>query len=134
VAVVRQNGYIIVTECSPTSQMQIYNQYGQFVCKFGANILPSPSAIYVDNKGCIVTVEAKFKRVIIFNQLGIVSNKFECSKHLASPSGVAVNDHQEIFISDKTLHCVKVFNYEGRYLRQIGGKGEGENKQLYSNN
>ena len=39
VAVVRQSGDIIVTERSPTHQVQIYNQYGQFVRKFGANIL-----------------------------------------------------------------------------------------------
>ena len=31
---------------------------------------------------------------------------------------------QEIFISDNRAHCVKVFDYEGNYLRQIGGEGE----------
>ena len=30
---------------------------------------------------------------------------------------------QEIFISDNRAHCVKVFDYEGNYLRQIGGEG-----------
>ena len=39
VAAVRASGDIIVTERSPTHQVQIYNQYGQFVRKFGANIL-----------------------------------------------------------------------------------------------
>lgn len=41
----------------------------------------------------------------------------------SSPNGVVVNDKQEIFISDNRAHCVKVFNYEGQYLRQIGGEG-----------
>ena len=62
-------------------------------------------------------------RVIIFDQMGNVLNKFGCSKHLEFPNGVVVNDRQEIFISDNRAHCVKVFNYEGTYLRQIGGEG-----------
>ncbi len=60
-------------------------------------------------------------------QMGNVLNKFGCSKHLEFPNGVVVNDRQEIFISDNRAHCVKVFNYEGSYLRQIGGEGKKRN-------
>lgn len=123
VAVVRTSGDIIVTERSPTHQIQIYNQYGQFVRKFGANILQHPRGVTVDNKGRIVVVECKVMRVIIFDQAGAVLQKFGCSKHLEFPNGVVVNDKQEIFISDNRAHCVKVFSYEGTYLRQIGGEG-----------
>lgn len=62
-------------------------------------------------------------RVIIFDQMGNVLNKFGCSKHLEFPNGVVVNDRQEIFISDNRAHCVKVFDYDGNFLRQIGGEG-----------
>lgn len=123
VAVVRTSGDIIVTERSPTHQIQIYNQYGQFVRKFGANILQHPRGVTVDCKGRIVVVECKVMRVIIFDQQGSVLQKFGCSKHLEFPNGVVVNDKQEIFISDNRAHCVKVFSYEGVYLRQIGGEG-----------
>ncbi|GAB6031809.1 hypothetical protein CHUAL_010211 [Chamberlinius hualienensis] len=123
VAVVKTSGDIIVTERSPTHQIQIYNQYGQFVRKFGANILQHPRGVTVDNKGRIVVVECKVMRVIIFDQMGSVLQKFGCSKHLEFPNGVVVNEKQEIFISDNRAHCVKVFNYEGVYLRQIGGEG-----------
>lgn len=123
VAVVRTSGDIIVTERSPTHQIQIYNQYGQFVRKFGANILQHPRGVTVDSKGRIVVVECKVMRVIIFDQAGTVLQKFGCSKHLEFPNGVVVNDKQEIFISDNRAHCVKVFSYEGVYLRQIGGEG-----------
>lgn len=123
VAAVRPSGDIIVTERSPTHQIQIYNQYGQFVRKFGANILQHPRGVTVDSKGRIVVVECKVMRVIIFDQAGNVLQKFGCSKHLEFPNGVVVNDKQEIFISDNRAHCVKVFNYEGAYLRQIGGEG-----------
>ncbi|RZF32843.1 hypothetical protein LSTR_LSTR009394 [Laodelphax striatellus] len=123
VAVVKTSGDIIVTERSPTHQIQIYNQYGQFVRKFGANILQHPRGVTVDNKGRIVVVECKVMRVIIFDQAGNVLQKFGCSKHLEFPNGVVVNDKQEIFISDNRAHCVKVFNYEGAFLRQIGSEG-----------
>ena len=63
-------------------------------------------------------------RVIIFDQMGNVLNKFGCSKHLEFPNGVVVNDRQEIFISDNRAHCVKVFDYDGNFLRQIGGEGK----------
>ena len=127
VAAVRSSGDIIVTERSPTHQVQIYNQYGQFVRKFGANILQHPRGVCVDNHGRIIVVECKVMRVIIFDQMGTVLNKFGCSKHLEFPNGVVVNDRREIFISDNRAHCVKVFNYEGQYLRQIGGEGKSNN-------
>lgn len=123
VAVVKSSGDIIVTERSPTHQIQIYTQYGQFVRKFGANILQHPRGVTVDNKGRIIVVECKVMRVIIFDQMGNALHKFGCSKHLEFPNGVVVNDKQEIFISDNRAHCVKVFSYEGQFLRQIGGEG-----------
>ena len=123
VAVVRASGDIIVTERSPTHQIQIYNQYGQFVRKFGANILQHPRGVTVDCKGRIIIVECKVMRVIIFDQLGNVIQKFGCSQHLEFPNGVVVNDKEEIFISDNRAHCVKVFNYQGLFQRQIGGEG-----------
>lgn len=123
VAVVKSSGDIIVTERSPTHQIQIYTQYGMFVRKFGANILQHPRGVTVDNKGRIIVVECKVMRVIIFDQMGNALHKFGCSKHLEFPNGVVVNDRQEIFISDNRAHCVKVFSYEGQFLRQIGGEG-----------
>ena len=123
VAVVKKSGDIVVTERSPTHQVQVYNQYGQFVRKFGANILQHPRGVAIDNKDRIIIVECKVMRVIIFDQMGNVLNKFSCSKYLEFPNGVVVNDNEEIFISDNRAHCVKVFNYQGVFLRQIGGEG-----------
>ncbi|KAF2362577.1 B-box-type zinc finger [Trinorchestia longiramus] len=123
VAVVRTSGDIIVTERSPTHQIQIYNQYGQFVRKFGASTLCYPRGVTVDSRGRIIVVECKVMRVIIFDQFGTVLHQFNCPNHLEFPNGCVVNDKQEIFISDNRAHCVKVFNYDGQYLRQIGGEG-----------
>ena len=62
-------------------------------------------------------------RVVIFDMVGNVLNKFSCSRYLEFPNGVVVNDSMEIYISDNRAHCVKVFDYSGNYLRQIGGEG-----------
>lgn len=123
VAVAPKSGDIIITERNPTHQVQIYNQYGQFVRKFGADVLQHPRGITVDHEDRIIIVECKVMKVVIFNMFGKVVKKFGCSKYVEFPNGVAVNEKEEIFISDNRAHCVKVFNYEGVYLRQIGGEG-----------
>ena len=51
VSIVKQTGDIVVTERSPTHQIQIYNKFGQFLRKFGANILQHPRGVCVDYKG-----------------------------------------------------------------------------------
>uniref|UniRef100_A0A915AKF5 RING-type E3 ubiquitin transferase n=1 Tax=Parascaris univalens TaxID=6257 RepID=A0A915AKF5_PARUN len=123
VAVNRVTGDFIVTERSPTHQIQIYNQYGQFLRKFGANILQHPRGVCVDSKGRIIVIECKVMRVIIFDMFGNILQKFSCSRYLEFPNGVCTNDKQEILISDNRAHCIKVFNYDGQFARQIGGEG-----------
>merc|ERR1712055_1125803 len=123
VAVVVQSGDIVVTERSPTHQVQIFTKYGQFIRKFGADILQHPRGVTTDNHGRIIVVECKVMRVVIFDMFGNVLNKFSCSRYLEFPNGVVVNDSMEIYISDNRAHCVKVFDYQGNYLRQIGGEG-----------
>lgn len=132
VAVVKSTGDIVVTERAPTHQIQIFNKHGKFVRKFGANILQHPRGLYVDYKSRIVVVECKIMRVIIFDLNGNVLGKFDCSKYLEFPNGVCCSDPtasggeqlgEEIYISDNRAHCVKVFDYQGNYLRQIGGEG-----------
>ena len=130
VSIVRQTGDIVVTERSPTHQIQIYNKYGQFLRKFGAAILQHPRGVYVDYNGRIIVVECKVMRVIIFDLNGNVLNKFNCSKYLEFPNGVCCSRptasngfREEIYISDNRAHCIKVFDYNGNYLRQIGGEG-----------
>ncbi|VDK53503.1 unnamed protein product [Cylicostephanus goldi] len=49
--------------------------------------------------------------------------KFSCSRYLEFPNGVCTNDKNEILISDNRAHCIKVFSYEGQFLRQVGGEG-----------
>jgi len=56
-------------------QVQLYNQYGQFVRKFGADVLQHPRGVCVDNKGRIVVVECKVMRVVIFDQVSLLQRQ-----------------------------------------------------------
>ncbi|CAD5217075.1 unnamed protein product [Bursaphelenchus okinawaensis] len=123
VAVNKLTGEFIVTERSPTHQIQVFNQYGHFLRKFGANILQHPRGVCVDYRGRIVVVECKVMRVIIFDTYGNILHKFLCSRYLEFPNAVATNDKDQLFISDNRAHCIKVFNYNGQFLHQIGGEG-----------
>ena len=95
-AVVASTGDIVVTERSPTHQViyifetffvlellfqvQIFNKYGQFLRKFGADVLQHPRGVAVDPWGRIVVVECKVMRVVIFDMVGNVLAKFSCSR------------------------------------------------------
>lgn len=122
-AVNMQTGDIYVTERSPTHQVQVYNQHGCFIRRFGAHILQHPRGITIDKLGRIIVVECKVMRVVIFSAAGTVINRFIVDKRVNFPNGVAVNDTEEIFISDNRRHGVVVFDYQGRFLRTIGGTG-----------
>lgn len=122
-AVNMQTGEIYVTERSPTHQVQVYNQHGRFIRRFGAHILQHPRGITIDKLGRIIVVECKVMRVVIFSAAGTVINRFIVDKRVNFPNGVAVNDTEEIFISDNRRHGVVVFDYQGRFLRTIGGTG-----------
>ena len=45
--------------------------------------------------------------------------------YFKAPEGIAVDKDNNVYIVDSTLHCVKVFNRNGRFIRKIGQKGQG---------
>ncbi|OQR73851.1 B-box type zinc finger protein-like [Tropilaelaps mercedesae] len=113
VSVVKTSGDIIVTERSPTHQIQVYNQYGQFVRKFGANILQHPRGITVDNKGRIIVVECKVMRVLIFDHVGSVLQKF----------GVCINQQGEILVADNHNNFnITIFTQDGQLVNALESK------------
>ena len=65
-----------------TLQVQVFTKYGQFIRKFGADILQHPRGVTTDNCGRIIVVECKVMRVVIFDMVGNVLNKFSCSRYV----------------------------------------------------
>ena len=107
-AVCRSTGDIIVTERSPTHQVQVFDRCGNFLRRFGGRVLQHPRGVAVDVHGRIVVVECRVMRIVIFDAAGTVINRFSLMGELEFPNGVAVDDNERIFISDNRAHCVKV--------------------------
>ena len=62
----------------------------------------SETRIITDCCGRIIVVECKVMRVVIFDMMGNVLDKFSCSRYLEYPIEVVVNDQMEIFFSDSS--------------------------------
>uniref|UniRef100_A0A914Q028 Brain tumor protein n=1 Tax=Panagrolaimus davidi TaxID=227884 RepID=A0A914Q028_9BILA len=123
IAVNPKNGDFVITERSPTHQVQIFNRFGLFIRKFGTTILQHPRGVCVDSEGRIVVVECKLMRVCIFSSVGHLLHQFSALKHLMFPNNICAGPDNQLFICDNRDHCIKVFNYNGEYLRSIGGEG-----------
>ncbi|CAG5124270.1 unnamed protein product, partial [Candidula unifasciata] len=132
----RQNGYlyfpyrvaicpvtqnIVVTERSPSHDIQIFSHAGTFLRCFGGNILQHPRGVTVDEEGNIIVVECKIMKLDMFNQNGHLFAAYPLSKALQFPNDIAVKD-KKIFISDNLGHCVHVFNYKAEFLYKIGSE------------
>lgn len=120
VAVSPKRGEIVITERSPTHQVQVYSPSGEFIRRFASDLLENPRGICIDNHENVIVVECKVMRVSIFTLTGRMVHRFTGS--LQFPNGCATND-REIFVSDNRGHCVSVFSYQGEFVRVIGGEG-----------
>ena len=74
---------------------------------------------YVRGNPFAVEVKPRqFKPVLSFGQQGSATGM------LSKPWGVAVNERNEIAVTDKDNHRIQVFSSDGTYLRSFGGKGD----------
>ena len=76
----------------------------------GANVRDSPLEAQVQTR--------RFRSVLSFGQNGESVGMLNC------PWGVAVNDHDEIAVTDCWNHRVSVFSSDGTHLRSFGSKGQ----------
>ena len=76
----------------------------------GANVRDSPLEAHVQTK--------RYIPVLSFGQRGESVGEFN------GPWGVAVNDHDDIVVTELHNHRVSVFSSDGTHLRSFGGKGE----------
>ena len=83
----------------------------------GANVRDSPLEAQVRTK--------PFRSVMSFGQKG------ESVGMLITPYGVAVNDQDEIAVTERLNHRVSVFSSDGTHLRSFGRKGENKGEFQY---
>ena len=86
-----------------TLQVQVFTKYGQFIRKFGADILQHPRGVTTDNCGRIIVVECKVMRVVIFDMVGNVLNKFSCSRYVFT---IILNYYDDFSLSNIELSMI----------------------------
>ncbi|KAM3616911.1 uncharacterized protein V6R79_025937 [Siganus canaliculatus] len=145
---VDMNGDIIVADYD-NRWISIFSSDGKFKSKIGAGRLMGPKGVAVDKNGHIITVDNKACCVFIFQSNGKLVTKFGArgtsDRHFAekssanialeqklsksgpvfSPHFVAVNNKNEIVVTDFHNHSVKVYNADGEFLFKFGSHGEG---------
>uniref|UniRef100_A0AAX7TKT1 Tripartite motif-containing protein 2 n=1 Tax=Astatotilapia calliptera TaxID=8154 RepID=A0AAX7TKT1_ASTCA len=141
---VHPNGDIIIADYD-NKWVSIFSSEGKFKNKIGSGKLMGPKGVSVDRNGHIIVVDNKSCCVFIFQVNGKLVTKFgnrgngdrqfagtlngntvHCSKITQfSPHFAAVNNNNEIIVTDFHNHSVKVFNTEGEFLLKFGSNGEG---------
>ncbi|TRY65997.1 hypothetical protein DNTS_003777 [Danionella cerebrum] len=145
---VDMNGDIIVADYD-NRWLSIFSSDGKFKSKIGAGRLMGPKGVAVDKNGHIITADNKACCVFIFQANGKLVSKFGAKgtsdrqftdKSAAntptepkqskaapafSPHFVAINNKNEIVVTDFHNHSVKVYNADGEFLFKFGSHGEG---------
>ncbi|XP_076832859.1 tripartite motif-containing protein 3 [Brachyhypopomus gauderio] len=145
---VDMNGDIIVADYD-NRWITIFSSDGKFKSKIGAGRLMGPKGVAVDKNGHIIAADNKACCIFIFQSTGKLVTKFgargtsdrqfldksspntptdlkqaKCSPTF-SPHFVAVNNKNEIIVTDFHNHSVKVYNADGEFLFKFGSHGEG---------
>uniref|UniRef100_A0A8C1TT80 RING-type E3 ubiquitin transferase n=1 Tax=Cyprinus carpio TaxID=7962 RepID=A0A8C1TT80_CYPCA len=142
------NGDIIVADYD-NRWISIFSPDGKFKNKIGAGRLMGPKGVAVDRNGHIIAVDNKACCVFIFQSNGKLVTKFGArgtsDRQFADKSGakfaleqkfsksgpgfsphfVAVNNKNEIVVTDFHNHSVKVYSADGEFLFKFGSHGEG---------
>lgn len=97
---------------------------GKFLSRFGSGELKSPRGVIIDKYSRIIILESKVMRIIIYSMSGEILKQFDVSQHLRFANSICTNNEAtKIYISDNHSHCVKIFDYNGKLLGEIGGPG-----------
>uniref|UniRef100_A0A8B9T1B6 RING-type E3 ubiquitin transferase n=1 Tax=Anas platyrhynchos TaxID=8839 RepID=A0A8B9T1B6_ANAPL len=110
---VDMNGDIIIADYD-NRWVSIFSPEGKFKTKIGAGRLMGPKGVAVDRNGHIIVVDNKACCVFIFQSNGKLVTKFgsrgTAERQFAGPHFVAVNNKNEIVVTDFHNHSVKVYN------------------------
>ena len=121
----REEASIFAREIEPIETQVQNNRDGTYkISYFSKNWSSRRVSVKINGEhvyGSPFTVEAKcreFRPVLSFGQQGSSEGMFN------GPCGVAVNERDEIAVSDSGNHRVQVFSSNGTYLRSFGAVGD----------
>ncbi|CAI5680867.1 unnamed protein product [Oreochromis niloticus] len=110
---VHPNGDIIIADYD-NKWVSIFSSEGKFKNKIGTGKLMGPKGVSVDRNGHIIVVDNKSCCVFIFQVNGKLVTKFgnrgNGDRQFAGPHFAAVNNNNEIIVTDFHNHSVKTVN------------------------
>uniref|UniRef100_A0AAZ3R4W0 RING-type E3 ubiquitin transferase n=1 Tax=Oncorhynchus tshawytscha TaxID=74940 RepID=A0AAZ3R4W0_ONCTS len=113
---VHPNGDIIIADYD-NKWVSIFSSEGKYKAKLGSGRLMGPKGVSVDQNGHVIVVDNKACTVFIFQPTGKLVTKFGSrgngDKQFAGPHFAAVNNNNEIIVTDFHNHSVKVTNFSG---------------------
>ncbi len=133
-AIVARKGYIYVADTG-SHTIVVFNVPFRKVFRFGirepGNLL-KPSGLALDAEMNVYVVDASWRKVFVYDSLGLFQRVVGDPADLERPTGVAVSrDGERIYVIDRAYneseqHRVVVYDKAGKKLQVIGSRGSAE--------
>ncbi|XP_078581860.1 uncharacterized protein LOC144865167 [Branchiostoma floridae x Branchiostoma japonicum] len=109
-----------------------YNKQGRMLRKFDLQKTWYDRGVAVDTRRNHILIsqtteeENKHSEVLVFRPDGTLVRTVGQQQGMKFPRYITVDGEGNILVSDLDNHCVYVYNEDGQFLFQFGGKGSGE--------
>ena len=133
-AIVARQGRIYVADTS-TQSIVVFDVPRRRLFRFGQrppNVLAKPVGLALDGQLNVYVADAKLRRIMVFDSLGLFLRAIGGPDDLERPTGVAVSrDGERIYAVDRSdnesnNHRVVVYDRSGAKIKVIGSRGSGE--------
>ena len=89
--------------------------------------LPSPIALTLDDQQRVLVADSALGQIFMLNVEAGIAEPVSLKNKLQQPTGLAYNKKDKnLFVVDTTGHKVKVFDRQGRLLKEIGRRGDSQ--------
>lgn len=132
-AIAARHGRIYITD-SAAGLIHAYHVPARRFYRFGYRLegkLDKPLDVTLDQQRQVYVVDAKAKRVVVYDAEGLFIRAFGRPQDFVYPTGIGVSgDGQRIYVVDRgdvasTRHQVVVFNAQGQKVATLGKRGFG---------
>ena len=136
--------FYVGNDVSPTAQIAAFNSDGSRRLTFGTygsgdGQMKTPLDIAIDSKGNVYVTDYFNHRIDKFSPDGVFVTKFggtdggamlgpiggSGNGQLNHPTGIAIDSHDRLYVTDTGNSRVEVFQSDGTYLSQFGSVGNG---------